>query len=243
MARQDSQPELIGEWSLERNGSEVLMESVLLPPDAHHAVTQQFPELTYTRRNVTRLIVGPLAVDTYDRTRFVAVQDIVGEAPGFTPVYVGNAMLSHSRDVYNPQMRHVEPSRRMRAAVGFRLSASKSVLSSLRHGDNHALITGVAVAKEGDPYERRQYASIAVLSMFKYLAHRKTLTTVSAAAALEVGSRTVWEDLRPDMAGLPLHPDANNLHIPISIDAVEAYRRYRQYLVKARILGSPREEN
>ncbi|GEM_PF-5473902 len=238
MAHTNERLELIGDWSVERAGSEVSIESVLLPSGAHQSVIEEFPQVTYERRLLARLALGPLAVDKPGRTRFIAVQDVVEQWASDAQGYNGNAMISNARDVYDQQTQHTATIRRTRAIVGFRLSAPRSIPSSIIHGDKHAVLTDLAVKREGDTYEQRQYAAIAVLSAFRYLDNRRTQTTVSAGPRLEINHRDLWESLHPEMAGLPLHPDRSSLRHPIAQDASVAYTGFRQYLINAKMLGA-----
>lgn len=238
MARTNEGLELIGDWSIERAGSEVSIESVLLPNGAHRSVIEEFPQMTYERRTLARVALGPLAVDKPGRTRFIAVQDVAEQWVSDVQGYDGNALLNHKQDVYRQQTEHTATVRRTRAVIGFRLSALRSIPSSILHGDKHAVLTDLAVKNEGDTYEQQQYAAIAVLSAFRYLTNRRTETTVSAGPRLELNHRDLWESLHPETAGLPLHPDRSSLRHPIIQDAKVAYAGFRQYLINAKLLGA-----
>ncbi len=234
MAWASEKLELIGDWSVERDGNEVSIESVLLPSGEHQAVTEQFPQIHYERRNPVRIVLGRLAVDRRDRTRYIAVQDVTQQGLGDIHDYGGNAMLSDAGDVY-AQPTHHRLVRHTRAVVGFRTSATRSIPSSIIHGDDHAVLTDLAVTNEGDPFVQQQYAAIAVLSAFRYLASRRTPTTVAAGRRLEQDRSRLWESLHPESAGLPLQKGA--LRHPISNDAADAYDGFRQYLIRAKMLG------
>jgi hypothetical protein len=232
MAHHDEQ--LISEWVSTRDNERVSIQAVLVPAEEHRDLTSAMPGLHYERRRLARTMLGPLALDQPDRTRFVAVHDVVTRR---TPSgYTGNALMGSSEDVYTHQTQYDQTIKDVRAAVGFRLSSEVSPLASLRHGDNKALLTCIGVADIGDAWERRKYASLAVLATLQFLAERPTRTVVSATGSLE--RNRLWQVIEPAGAGLQTLASLKNApRYTLSRYADDALRGYRAHLVKTHILG------